>query len=157
MGRTACTEPQCLYKGALYLFYLDSGAVCNFSEKQWKCFMRMQKQIIPKTKGKSFHFKWPVTKPDGTTCTLFEREPCLWKNLCCLFLCLYSMCFFYCCVQLPATRVAYCIVYCFIYFLVLCCVLATDGWLLCPFQVNPTFAHFFGLKISRRYSSTKTR
>jgi len=21
MGRTACTEPQCLYKGALYLFY----------------------------------------------------------------------------------------------------------------------------------------
>jgi len=22
MGRTACTEPQCLYKGALYLFYL---------------------------------------------------------------------------------------------------------------------------------------
>jgi len=23
MGRTACTEPQCLYKGALYLFYLS--------------------------------------------------------------------------------------------------------------------------------------
>jgi hypothetical protein len=22
MGRTACTEPQCLYKGALYLFYV---------------------------------------------------------------------------------------------------------------------------------------
>jgi len=22
MGRTACTEPQCLYKGALYLFYI---------------------------------------------------------------------------------------------------------------------------------------
>ena len=22
MGRTTCTEPQCLYKGALYLFYL---------------------------------------------------------------------------------------------------------------------------------------
>jgi hypothetical protein len=22
MGRTACTEPQCLYKGALYLTYL---------------------------------------------------------------------------------------------------------------------------------------
>ena len=22
MGRVACTEPQCLYKGALYLFYL---------------------------------------------------------------------------------------------------------------------------------------
>jgi hypothetical protein len=23
MGRTACTEPQCLYKGALYLFLLS--------------------------------------------------------------------------------------------------------------------------------------
>jgi hypothetical protein len=23
MGRTACTEPRCLYKVALYLFYLD--------------------------------------------------------------------------------------------------------------------------------------
>jgi hypothetical protein len=22
MGHTACTEPQCLFKGALYLFYL---------------------------------------------------------------------------------------------------------------------------------------
>ena len=24
MGRTACTEPQCLYKGALYLFLLNN-------------------------------------------------------------------------------------------------------------------------------------
>jgi len=24
MGRTACTEPQCLYKGALYVAYCDS-------------------------------------------------------------------------------------------------------------------------------------
>ena len=24
MGRTACTEPQCLYKGALYLIFYDS-------------------------------------------------------------------------------------------------------------------------------------
>ena len=22
MGRTACTKPQCLYKGALYLYYV---------------------------------------------------------------------------------------------------------------------------------------
>jgi len=26
MGRTACTEPQCLYKGALYLFYLAESS-----------------------------------------------------------------------------------------------------------------------------------
>jgi hypothetical protein len=24
MGRTACTEPQCLYKGALYLYLIDA-------------------------------------------------------------------------------------------------------------------------------------
>jgi len=24
MGRTACTEPQCLYKGALYLLIIDT-------------------------------------------------------------------------------------------------------------------------------------
>jgi hypothetical protein len=23
MGRTACTEPQCLYTGALYIFYME--------------------------------------------------------------------------------------------------------------------------------------
>ena len=27
MGRTACTEPQCLYKGALYLYPLPSGEI----------------------------------------------------------------------------------------------------------------------------------
>ena len=41
--------------------------------------------------------------------------------------------------------------------LLLCCVLATDGWLLCRFQVSPTFAHFCTLKISRRCSSANTR
>jgi len=25
MGRTACTEPQCLYKGAIYLFFYNSS------------------------------------------------------------------------------------------------------------------------------------
>jgi hypothetical protein len=25
MGRTACTEPHCLYKGALYLIVIDAG------------------------------------------------------------------------------------------------------------------------------------
>ena len=29
MGRTACTEPQCLYKGALYLFYYLMSVLCN--------------------------------------------------------------------------------------------------------------------------------
>jgi len=33
MGRTACTEAQCLYKGALYLFDMyvlrDGGTICQ--------------------------------------------------------------------------------------------------------------------------------
>jgi len=40
MGRTACTEPQCLYKGALYLFFEEAfrgqfSDVClpNFSRE----------------------------------------------------------------------------------------------------------------------------
>jgi len=28
MGRTACTEPRCLYKGALYLFYVSRKMSC---------------------------------------------------------------------------------------------------------------------------------
>jgi len=27
MGRTACTEPQCLYKGAFYLFFTPLGSL----------------------------------------------------------------------------------------------------------------------------------
>ena len=33
MGRTACTEPQCLYKGALYLTFLQ------WTGWLWKCSM----------------------------------------------------------------------------------------------------------------------
>jgi hypothetical protein len=31
MGRTACTEPQCLYKGALYVVYETNILVCQDS------------------------------------------------------------------------------------------------------------------------------
>jgi len=49
------------------------------------------------------------------------------------------------------------LLYCLFFVVLLCYVLATDGWHLCRFQANPTFAHFFSLITSRRYSSTKTR
>jgi hypothetical protein len=32
MGRTACTEPQCLYKGALYLYLTFSGLLIGYTE-----------------------------------------------------------------------------------------------------------------------------
>jgi hypothetical protein len=34
MGRTACTEPQCLYKGDLYLYYRNNQTVC-FYDTLW--------------------------------------------------------------------------------------------------------------------------
>jgi len=50
MGRTACAEPQCLYKFALYLFYLThySGYVCWFNREflqngYWKASLKYVK------------------------------------------------------------------------------------------------------------------
>jgi hypothetical protein len=34
MGRTACTEPQCLYKGALYLTFYGGGGENNTLEHE---------------------------------------------------------------------------------------------------------------------------
>jgi len=39
MGRTACTEPQCLYKGALYLLpislFLNTLSICSSLNVNW--------------------------------------------------------------------------------------------------------------------------
>jgi len=52
MGRTACTEPQCLYKGALYLLSSDKWSyvgwwklkfqirLLGFSTLQWARYVR---------------------------------------------------------------------------------------------------------------------
>jgi len=37
MGRTACTEPQCLYKGAHHLFYMLESV--QLIEKQIFCYI----------------------------------------------------------------------------------------------------------------------
>ena len=34
MGRTACTEPQCLYKGVLYLYFTSYTGVCIYFSKR---------------------------------------------------------------------------------------------------------------------------
>jgi len=36
MGRTACTEPQCLYKGALYLYGVFINMLTNFNTLLYK-------------------------------------------------------------------------------------------------------------------------
>ena len=43
MGRTACTEPQCLYKGALYLFYASYLYLFSASLTNWCRFSRTQR------------------------------------------------------------------------------------------------------------------
>jgi hypothetical protein len=73
-----------------YILRADTIGVFNFSEKPWKCFMRMRTQIIPQIKEETCYFNWPVTMPAGTTCNLFERTPCLRTNFCCL-MCLYIL------------------------------------------------------------------
>jgi hypothetical protein len=35
MGRTACAEPQCLYKGALYLYLVVRGEHFVETDKMW--------------------------------------------------------------------------------------------------------------------------
>jgi len=41
MGRTACTEPQCLYKGALYLLlYRNKLSNCQVKTKQTLCLIK---------------------------------------------------------------------------------------------------------------------
>jgi hypothetical protein len=56
MGRTACTEPQCLYKGALYLFTYQCGHL-NFNtwfkqnvSTEWKEMQSRYKQHFVENK-----------------------------------------------------------------------------------------------------------
>jgi len=42
MGRTACTEPQCLYKGALYLYLLYRSIMATVSKEDFNGHFRTQ-------------------------------------------------------------------------------------------------------------------
>ena len=67
MGRTACTEPQCLYKGALYLtlsFYTfnaiasHAGGYCFETRPRTGCSNRpFTSALLPKQK--SFYYESP--------------------------------------------------------------------------------------------------
>ena len=104
MGRTACTEPQCLYNGALYLYlYLCSpyGPYCLYrtSVPVQRCTLHLYIPLLPLgtiqllqslsacTKV-HFTFTYTSTPPmDRTACT----EPqCLYKVALFLYLYLYS-------------------------------------------------------------------
>ena len=48
MGRTGCTEPQCLYKGDLYLFYVDvweTGTTVRDNNVELQMEMRAQLRV----------------------------------------------------------------------------------------------------------------
>jgi len=96
MGRTACTEPQCLYKGVLYLYlYLDTGTVFDFSEKQWKCFMRMQTQIIPETKRRNVSLQMTYNQARWNTVHLVWTGPLPVEKTSVASSCVYIVCVFF--------------------------------------------------------------
>ena len=48
MGRTACTEPQCLYKGDLYLYLFPTNqALLSLQQKRWSKFNGIQFPSFP--------------------------------------------------------------------------------------------------------------
>ena len=49
MGRRACTEPHCLYKGALYFTYRISDAMCEVSYKPLSDFPHLSKPDLGPT------------------------------------------------------------------------------------------------------------
>jgi len=71
MGRTACTEPQCLYKGALYL-YLLYNVIC-FVRYEFHLFLaelhdqlatlghavaQLVEALLYKPEGRGFDSRW---------------------------------------------------------------------------------------------------
>jgi len=51
MGRTACTEPQCLYKGDLYLYFLPYPFETNYYFLNTKIVLNYMKiQFVPRGK-----------------------------------------------------------------------------------------------------------
>ena len=63
MGRTACTEPQCLYKGALYLFYFTGWKVRGSNPGGDEIFLTRQAQLASYIMGREFLF--PGSKAAG--------------------------------------------------------------------------------------------
>jgi len=67
MGRTACTEPQCLYKGALYLFLTFFGKTliiifiyCNWGGSGYFTCIQNMKSVTNKFKSGGLHEKHVV-------------------------------------------------------------------------------------------------
>jgi hypothetical protein len=76
MGRTACTEPQCLYKGALYLLFTYPSVLptfttryqllksnikwsLHFSSNLWDYNINLNGSWKPKNVQDQFHYKRP--------------------------------------------------------------------------------------------------
>ena len=50
MGRTACTEPQCLYKGAIYLFLTFICMLTGFSKDEFVGFSQTSVYVYQLTR-----------------------------------------------------------------------------------------------------------
>jgi len=58
MDRTACTEPQCLYKGALYTFTVI-GTYVKLTERGGCCSSILRIFLVPPTVKFPAHDVWP--------------------------------------------------------------------------------------------------
>jgi len=73
MGRTACTEPQCLYKGALYLFFfvpttkcMESGVYIQHIDRsivlcQNQTYKQLNKTPLKLTELRTVLYPLPIT------------------------------------------------------------------------------------------------
>jgi len=104
MGHTACTESQCLYKGALYLYlylytpYVPYGLYRASVPVQW-CTLPLPKPLLPLCAIWSVqslsactmvHFTFTYTSTHPMCRTAYTEPQCLENSALCLYLYLYS-------------------------------------------------------------------
>jgi hypothetical protein len=64
MGRKTCTEPQCLYKGALYLYLLPYPFIINMDPIP--SALKMEEAGSAKMSGLTYISRWCVNNSDSS-------------------------------------------------------------------------------------------
>jgi len=77
MGRTACTEPQCQYKGTLYLTYLLYAMYCKKTQYPWKCLRITEFTLLCTNEIKLL---WcTFIRRDAVYCIVHRYYAALWR------------------------------------------------------------------------------
>jgi len=79
MGRTACTEPQCLYKGALYLFFtfMNFMSLTDISAQESKVLSPVQTSAVSVVTvgAKLYGVTWNEKNFEGSRRILYQNLP----------------------------------------------------------------------------------